>query len=184
MIRINSGKYRGRKLKVYEREDLRPLPSRGRESLINRIQDKIADASVLELFAGSGIFAIECLSRGAKDAIFVDADRKVISLLKENIASINLTEDVKFVANDVFKLNSGRLGKKDIIFADPPFGKNMIEKLLQWIKENDLLNDDGILALKHEYPMDLPELENFRGPDTRKFASVGITLYYKNETSE
>ena len=85
MIRITSGLYRGRSLKTPPNTKTRPTASRVRAALLNSLQDRIPEARVVDLFAGSGGLGFEALSRGAAQVTFVDSDRNAQKAIQENI---------------------------------------------------------------------------------------------------
>ena len=179
MLRINSGIYRGRKIEVLDSKDIRPLPSRGRESLINRISDLLYGAHVLDGFAGSGIFGIECLSREAEFVTFIERDRRAISLLRKNLEKLGIEKDkYEIIGGDIFSyIPHGR--KYDIVFSDPPFFCGLVDRFVKWVLKYELVKVGGVLTIKHEIELKMDEIEGFDKPDTRKFASVGITNYRK-----
>lgn len=116
-MRVISGSARGRKLKSPENYDIRPTTDKVKESVFNIIQFDIEGRRVLDLFAGTGQLGIECLSRGAAEAVFVDGSRESVKIVKENLKSCGMSAPV-FQEDALSFLR--RAGKFDLIFVDPP----------------------------------------------------------------
>ena len=108
MLRVISGKVRGLKLDTPKNEDVRPTTDRVKESLFNIINPYIIDSNVLDLFAGTGSLGIECLSRGASSAIFVDVSKESINIVKSNIKKARV-ENESTILNLDFKNAIDRL---------------------------------------------------------------------------
>jgi 16S rRNA (guanine966-N2)-methyltransferase len=134
-VRIIGGKYRGRRLNFPDLLGLRPTPDRVRETLFNWLMNDIYDSLVLDLFAGSGALGIEALSRGSKHVIFVEKDPKAASFIQENLEKLGVEKDrYKIYVSDALKaletLNTLHAEPRDLIFLDPPFGKNLLAESL------------------------------------------------------
>ena len=151
-MRIISGKYKGKKLKGYDIEGTRPTMDRVKESLFSSIQNYIPDSICLDLFSGSGNLSIEALSEGAKYAYSIDSNYKAIKTIKKNIDTIRV-EDIEVLNMDyieALKYFYNKNIKFDIIFLDPPYKTNYIEKSIKLIDEYNLLNDDGIIVCESD----------------------------------
>jgi 16S rRNA (guanine966-N2)-methyltransferase len=177
MLRICSGNLRGRKIPVYDEGTIRPLTIRARDSLLNRIQFEIPGAIILDAFAGSGIFGIEGLSRGATHVTFLESDIRAVKQLQENLKKLDLQGHSNIESGDLFRKK--RISRQDytVIFADPPFDKEFCQPFLTWLRERDLLKNCGILALKHEKTTEMLPIPDFTEPETRHFSGVSITIY-------
>ena len=112
------------------------------------------DNNILDLFAGTGSLGIECLSRGANKCVFVDKSKESMSIVKSNIKKARV-ENESITLNTDFKsavLSLGRQGEKfTIIFMDPPYYKNMFIDALSSVDENNLLEEDGIIAVSYTH---------------------------------
>jgi len=146
-MRIIAGESRGRKIKVPR--GIRPTQDKVRESIFNILGNRVVDAIILDLFAGSGSFGLEAISRGAKKAIFVEISPKAIKIMRENIDMLGYKEKAKVIHADAIKiiksLESDTL-HPDIIFADPPYNREFVERVLQIIKTK---NSSSFLILEH-----------------------------------
>ena len=147
-MRIISGKYKGKKLRGFNIEGTRPTMDRIKESLFGMIQTHIPNSIVLDLFAGSGSLGLEAISNGAKKCYLIDKNIEAIKIIKEN--SQNIDEDLKIMNIDYKKFLKNTEEKFDIIFLDPPYKENQMDKSLRIIEERDLLNEKGIVICEYE----------------------------------
>lgn len=144
-MRVIAGKVRGHKLLSLEGHTTRPTTDKIKESVFNIIQFTISGKVVLDLFAGSGAFGIEALSRGAGSAVFVDKSGEACSIIEQNIAKTKMSEFSLVLHRDSFEYLKSTAGKKfDIIFLDPPYGTDLLTKALAIIAQKDALSVDGI----------------------------------------
>ena len=151
-VKIISGKYKGRVLDGFDLKGTRPTMDRVKESLFGMIQEKIEDSIVLDLFSGSGNLGIEALSEGAKFAYLVDNNRKAIDIIRKNITKIGIQE-VEIICKDyknALQYLNDHHDKFDIIFLDPPYQTNDIEKSLELIYDYDLLQQEGIVVCESD----------------------------------
>ena len=158
-MQIITGKYRARKLKAVDSDSTRPTLARVKESVFNLIFDKISGSIVLDLFAGSGAFGAECISRGASEVYFVDKEEKAIRTIKQN--TLNMVENFQVIKSDYIGAISefARQNKKfDLVYLDPPYDTNFAITALDMIQKNDLLNDNASIVVEHKFANDLQNL--------------------------
>lgn len=151
-MRIIAGKFKGRKLDFPKGPDIRPTQDRVREALFNVIAQYVAGARVLDLFSGSGALGIEALSRKAKDVTFVDNNPKCISIIKSNLANINIKLGVNILKMDVLKAINilSQKGKVfDIIFLDPPYHSDLLKKTLIKLSQYDIVSQNNLIIAEH-----------------------------------
>ena len=171
-MRVISGIYKGKKLDGFNIDGTRPTMDRVKESIFGSIQNYVKDSVVLDLFAGSGNLGIETISNGSKYCYFVDNNKEVIKVLKDNINSFNINDKCRVLFNDYKKaLNNFKDNniKFDIIFIDPPYRYMIMEEIIDIINKYNLLNDNGILVLEFQldklndsYPrLDLLKKKNY-----------------------
>ena len=155
-MRIIGGIYRGKKITLPEDKKTRPLKDIVKESIFNLIEHsnkfkiEIKNSLVLDLFAGSGSFGLECISRCAKKVVFIENYSKILNILKRNINSINATKNTNIIEKNCFDylLENNQFQKKfNLIFLDPPYKEERINVLIDKIKENEFLKDDGIIIV-------------------------------------
>lgn len=149
-MKIISGKYKGRNLKGFDIIGTRPTMDRVKESMFAMIQNKVSNAVVLDLFAGSGSLGIEALSNGAKKCYFVDNNKEAIDTIRENLKGIENAVLMNTDYNKALKSFRDDAIKFDIIILDPPYDRCFINKILTFIYDNQLLNDDGIIVCEYE----------------------------------
>ena len=142
MIKIIAGKYKNRKLKIFNLQNVRPTQARVRKSVMDILQN-FNDKKVLDLFSGVGTLGIESYSRGAKHITFVDNNLKVLDVLNKNLELLSIN-DYSIVKSDAIKFLKNTNQKFDLIFADPPYGKFDFLDLIPFVKEN--LNTNGIFC--------------------------------------
>ncbi len=178
MIRITGGALKGIRLSVPKAGKVRPTAERVRESLFNIIRAYLLDAEVLDLFAGTGALGIEALSRGAKEVVFVENNRAVLRVLKDNLEKCNLTQKSLILPLSVTKaLSLLKASNKsfDLIFADPPYSMASIEELIPPMLS--LLKEGGIAVIEHDENRLVNLVESgFTIEDKRKIGQTVITF--------
>lgn len=151
-MRIIAGSARGRRLKAPKGRALRPTAARVKEALFDILQHELSGAKVLDLFAGTGNLTVEALSRGAVEAILVDASAQSARTIRENLRRLDLTDCAKVLITPVsraMRLLGGRRETFDIIFLDPPYDQGLVEKTIRMIARNGLLRNSGSLVAEH-----------------------------------
>ncbi len=129
-IRIIGGEYRGRRIAVPERRDLRPTPDRVRETLFNWLGQTLETKTCLDLFAGSGALGFEAASRGAARVVMVESDRSVFAALKKTLDLIGARQ-IDLILGDAFDYLRKSDQRFDVVFLDPPFRQNALPALLE-----------------------------------------------------
>jgi 16S rRNA (guanine966-N2)-methyltransferase len=150
-LRIISGKWRNRKLDFMHNVNLRPTPERIRETVFNWITNYIHNANVLDCFAGSGIFAIEALSRGAATATIIDNSAIAISNINNNINKIGISNIDVINQDCLLHLQKNKQNiKYDLVFIDPPFHKNMLDKTCALLNDNNFICTGSLIYTESE----------------------------------
>ena len=129
-IRIIAGEYRGRRIAVPDRPDLRPTPDRVRETLFNWLGQRLDGLACLDLFAGSGALGFEAASRGGARVVMVENDRTVFSSLEKSRALLDARR-VELVCADAFDYLQTAREAFDVVFLDPPFRQNAARAALE-----------------------------------------------------
>ena len=180
-MRVITGTARGRKLKEPVGMDIRPTTDGVKEAVFSMLQFDIEGRRCLDLFAGTGQLGIECLSRGAASVTFVDESREAIALVRENLSRCRMTADVVQTDSVGF---IGRDGKYDIIFLDPPYDTDLLEKSLEKIVKFDILNDGGIIICESRLEKTLPALSApYFVEKERTYGKIKITVCGKRNES-
>lgn len=150
-MRVISGIYKGKKLDGFDIDGTRPTMDRVKESMFAMIQDKIPNSICLDLFAGSGSLGIEAISNGNLKTYFVDNNPEILKILKNNLKGIKGDYEVLELDYDkALKQFRDNNIKFDIIILDPPYHKLYINRILDFIVQNNLLNDNGIIVCEYE----------------------------------
>lgn len=158
-MRIVAGKYRGKKLFSPEGKDVRPTSERAREAIFNilnsRFDSEYGSLKIADIFAGTGAFGLEALSRGFNSVTFVDRD---VSLVRKNTALFTKEQDkIKIIKADA--LNLPRVGTKfEMVFMDAPYNKGLTEDVLKQLIQKDWLADKSLCVIEvkcDEHP-DIP----------------------------
>tara|TARA_B100001059_G_scaffold216214_1_gene234447 strand:- start:289 stop:879 length:591 start_codon:yes stop_codon:yes gene_type:complete len=157
-VRIISGKWRNRVLKVENLEGLRPTSERIRETLFNWLRADISGVNCLDLFAGTGSLGFEALSRGADNCIFIDKTEATIKQLKKAKVLFNAENChiVKTNASDFLFLN--KKNSYDLVFLDPPFADNMIDETINQIAKYGLVTPNGYIYIEINKNQKIPDL--------------------------
>ena len=141
----------------------RPTTDRVRESIFSSIGERVINAAVLDLFAGSGSLGIEALSRGAKSATFVDTARDACAIINKNLEKANLTGGTTRGSDVRSFISSRASGEFDLIFADPPYARDevsaaMVEAVVTSESLCNSLSDSGIMVLETLARAESPDL--------------------------
>lgn len=152
-MRVISGKRKGHILKAVPGMGTRPTSDKVKEALFNMIGPYFSSGIALDLYGGSGGLGIEALSRGMDHVIFVDHDKKAVSVIKENLRKTNLFDQAEVYCNDAKRALRAlvkRNMKFDYIFLDPPYAKQQLESDMLFIDENSILSDSGTIICEHD----------------------------------
>lgn len=149
-MRVIAGSARRIPLKSLDGMDTRPTTDRIKETLFNILAPCLYDSRFLDLFAGSGGIGIEALSRGAKEAVFVEKNPKAMQCIQENLQKTHLSSKGTTMAMDVMTALYRLEGKKqfDYIFLDPPYREKLEQKVLVYLADSELLSEDGIIIVE------------------------------------
>ena len=186
-MRVITGSARGRRLGELEGMETRPTTDRVKEGLFNIIQFDIEGRKVLDLFAGTGQLGIECLSRGAASAVFVDRRADAVKLIRENLKVTDLTDRARVVAGDSVEYLKSVREKFDLILLDPPYAAGLLEPVIAHIARFDILAPHGIIVAEHPAGTVLPALSApYRPHRTYRYGRIGLTVYRRsgNEKNE
>ncbi|CAB1064270.1 16S rRNA (guanine(966)-N(2))-methyltransferase (EC [Olavius sp. associated proteobacterium Delta 1] len=179
-LRIIAGDLKGRKLRSVPGTKTRPTANRTREAIFNILASQIPGSRVLDLFAGTGAFGIEALSRKADAAVFIDIDTDSISVLQANIESLFLERQTKIIRWDLIKnlncLHSLSIAF-NLVFMDPPYLKNMIEPTLRNLHiSQSLVSGTRVIVEHSEREPALAGQLPFEIADQRKYGKTLVTI--------
>ncbi|HKK32802.1 MAG TPA: 16S rRNA (guanine(966)-N(2))-methyltransferase RsmD [Desulfomicrobiaceae bacterium] len=154
-MRIISGRFGGRVLRTTSGPGYRPATGRVRESLFSMLEARgicWSETRVIDIFAGSGSLGIECLSRGAPQAWFVEKSPRAAGLIRRNLQELGArSSEYEVVTRDLFTfLASPPSVRFQLAFLDPPYGRNLLKPAVDRLLETGLVNDDALICAEVE----------------------------------
>lgn len=172
-MRVTSGKYRSLKLVSLDSLDTRPTLAKVKEAIFNMLMNKVNGKVCLDLFAGSGALGIEALSLGAQWVDFNDSSYQATKVIKENLTKIK-SKDFNLTKDDYLTFLKKTTNTYDLIFLDPPYHLNLLDKVIKLILENNLLNEDGLIICEMASETIL-NLEEYQELEIYKEKKYGLT---------
>lgn len=173
-MRIAGGTARGATLKVPKISDIRPAQEMVRQAVFSILGDKIESAQVLDLYAGSGAYGLEALSRGAAFAVFVDSHPMAVQTIIDNATKAKFEDQIEAIRHDALRHLTDSHESYDIIFADPPYSYQELKPLLYHLAEH--LKSDGLLIFEHDKKTTV-ESSSLELIDQRKYGASTISIF-------
>ena len=171
-VRIISGKYGGRTIKAPGRRSTHAMSERIRNALFNSLAGRVADANVLDAFAGSGGVGIEALSRGAKHCMFIERDHAAARIIQGNLERIGAQNEGVVISTTVTNwLSTADPRLFDIIFADPPYFDTQLNTVLRLA---NLLAEGGLMIVSLPTDQELPAMKGIKIIDERIYGNAKI----------
>jgi len=181
-MRVIAGKYKRRQLIASDDLSIRPLMDRVKEYIFNVVQDWVPEGNILDVFAGSGSFGIEALSRGASSVTFVDVNPKAIAAIERNMKHLKVDETWRIAKQDALEFLSRNTQRYDLVFCDPPYDMGSFDTFLETLGTYPLLEDDGMLIIEHYSKNQLPpSFGNYELYRDKKFGKTLISMYRMKE---
>jgi 16S rRNA (guanine966-N2)-methyltransferase len=171
-VRIIAGSRKGHTIFAPKGRDTRPTGDRVREAAFNLI-GPVDEATVLDLFAGSGAMGLEALSRGAASAVFVESDRNACRTIERNLAKLGLT-GASVLCRDALQALAAESRTYDLVLCDPPYGFEDHPRLAGYLKR--VLAPNGLLVYETAAKQQ-PELEGLTVRTSRTYGSARLTLF-------
>jgi 16S rRNA (guanine966-N2)-methyltransferase len=165
---------------------IRPTSDRVREAIFNILGVTINDATVLDLFAGTGSFGLESLSRGAQSVVFIDQNSDALKIIGQNLRTCFTRPAARAFQYDLTKSASlKRLQKQlpenlqfNLVFLDPPYEKKLAVKLLEMVEKSGLLAAEALVIAEERLNQDLPDIINgLQLTDKRHYGETGLWFY-------
>ncbi len=182
-MQIIAGKFKGLKLHSPQGKGrnsiVRPTSSRVRTNIFNlltnsHLGNRVENARVLDLFAGTGVMGLEALSRGASFTTFVENNSTSINLVKRNIAKTNRGAQTSVMNVDATRLPTNSGLPYELVLMDPPYGKNLVMDTLKSIHEGRWTTLRSIVVIESDGPL-MPS-EEFVISETRRYGSTHVTI--------
>ncbi len=183
MIRIISGKHRGRKIQAPKNLPVRPTTDRAKESLFNILNNHFYfdEVTALDLCSGTGNISYELASRGCPDIIAIDDNHACVKFIQETAEKLEMDTLHAFRA-EIFQFVEKDSKTYDLIFADPPFDFDQYEKLVEKIFEKNLLSEEGFLVVEHQSMQDLSSFPHFS--NVRAYGNVSFSFFEHGSEEE
>jgi 16S rRNA (guanine966-N2)-methyltransferase len=174
-LRVAGGEAGGRRLDAPR--GIRPTQGLVREAIFNIVGPLLADATVLDLFAGSGALGIEALSRGAARATFVDRDEQAVSVIRRNLDALGLAERGRAARADVTRwlpANAGDVRRASLVLLDPPYNDAVLEHALALL--DGVVAERTTVVVEHAHRHALPGLRRLRPGRRRRYGDTALTV--------
>lgn len=159
-MRVIAGSARSLPLKTVPGMNVRPTTDRIKETLFNILSPYIPGARFLDLFSGSGAIGIEALSRGAREAVFVEKDRRALDCIRENLRFTKLTENACVIPSDVFQALKSLPEEAqpfDLIFMDPPYSRGLEGEVLRLLRTLPAADENTLVIVEADLETVLPD---------------------------
>lgn len=179
-MRIIGGRAKGSQIYAPKGQDTRPTQDRVRESLFNILQRDVQDATVLDLFAGSGALALEAVSRGASRAVVVDHAREAVQCIRRNVEKLGFAEDVRILPREyhaAIQLLAREGLRFDLVFLDPPYRMDTLGEITGEIKEAGLLQEGALVVVEHRRDGAPAMNEGFVLQSKRSYGDTEISIF-------
>jgi len=180
-MRIIAGTFGGRRLHPPRGPAIRPTADRVREAIFSIIGPAVAGAEVLDLFAGTGAMGLEALSRGAARATFVDQSRHAVQLIRLNVELCRTSDRVSVIqgsASEVIRRLAAQREAFDLIFIDPPYGRNTIQQILRILGE--VARPETMVVAEHGSRDLLPvQLQEWSQTEERHYGDTMVSFYIR-----
>ncbi|MEN8194689.1 MAG: 16S rRNA (guanine(966)-N(2))-methyltransferase RsmD [Bacteroidota bacterium] len=180
MMRIISGKFKGRIIKFPKSKLVRPTTDKNKEAIFNILNNQIDFDGIkaCDIYAGSGSLGLETLSRGADKVHFIEKNFHVQKMLKENIASLNSDDNCKVLKMSALKFSSMEdHDQYDLIILDPPFFQDDIHQVVKNLLVNNFLKKNGILLVERSIQTEKKDVENFGINPAKRLGDSLIYIY-------
>ena len=180
-MRIIAGKAKGQKLIPPATMETRPTLDRVKEAMFSIIQGYIPNAKVVDVFAGTGSLGLEAASRGAKEVYLIDKSPVTYPLLKENVEKLKFQEfahPLNMDSYEALKLLANKWKVFDLIFIDPPYCKEMIPEAIKIIKENNMMDKEGIIVTQIDSIEEIYEgYKDIKLIRSKKYGNTTVCFY-------
>ena len=176
-MRVIAGIRRGCKLFEFEGDAIRPTTDRVKENMFNLLAPYLAEAQVLDLFAGSGALAIEAISRGARGAVLCDNAKTSIDLIRRNIKKADFISVAAVVQMDAVSYLKTCKKTFDVILLDPPYNTGLLKKAMRTVVEYEILSRDGILMAERDDTEPIDAVQGLKLLKERRYGRTHICLF-------
>ncbi|MCF8045187.1 MAG: 16S rRNA (guanine(966)-N(2))-methyltransferase RsmD [Desulfarculaceae bacterium] len=182
-MRIISGRFKGRKLTAPENRSIRPTSDKAREAVFSIIGSKVEKACILDLFAGTGAFGIEAISRGARRTTFVETSEKALDTIEKNINLLGIENEADLIQGPIpHVFTRGEFSGRtfEIIFLDPPYDGNFITSTLENTHFLNFVTESTLVIAEHPiFRQEIALSGHLELIDRRKYGKTMISFFRK-----
>ena len=181
MMRVISGEYRGIRLRAPRGTGTRPPTGRVRESIFSALGERVRGAHILDLYAGSGSFGIEALSRGGRSAVFVERSRPALAALRSNLETVGAADAAEVVSSSVerYLANHPEEGRFNIVFADPPWDISSEDLAAVLERVSGRMSRGAVAVVTRRASDSAPVARGLEIADRRRHGDAEIIRYLK-----
>ena len=174
--RIIGGSLRGSRLPYKANKSIRPTENKTKETLFNWLLNNLKGKTCLDMFAGTGSLGIEAISRGAEKVVFVEKQKGQADSLKLNLERLKVDQSSHVLHANIFSVDFDNLPYQfDLLFLDPPFRENLIQRSLDFVQSKNIVSPEALIYLECEKELNL--LEITEGLTLLKKSKGGQTNY-------
>jgi len=184
-MRIVAGEFGGRKLLAPKGGGIRPTADRVREAIFNIIAPHIREAHVLDLFAGTGAFGLEALSRGAAEAVLVDQNAEAVRLIRSNMELCGVLDRAHVIhgaVDRIVKRLASRGSAFDVVFLDPPYRKGFLEEAISLAEQ--VARPEAIVIAEHDTRDLSPDRSGkWLRAEKRRYGDTTVSFYIMEQSN-
>ena len=175
-LRLTGGTLRSRSVRTPSGRAVRPTPARVKEALFSILADRLDDANVLDLFAGTGALGFEALSRGAAHATFVEQHRPTADALRGTAQALGLTDRTTVLAMPAERAARVVEGRYDLVFADPPYAHAYPAATFATLRERGSIDERSLVVYEHSSHQPAPADPAFRLQREAAYGAVALAF--------
>jgi 16S rRNA (guanine966-N2)-methyltransferase len=175
-VRLTGGTLRSRSVRTPSGRAVRPTPARVKEALFSILADRIADANVLDLFAGSGALGFEALSRGAAHATFVEQHRPTADALRGTAEDLGVSDRTTVLSLSTERAARMVSGRYDLVFADPPYAQPYPAATFATLRERGAIDERSLVVYEHSAREQAPADPAFTVQRTAVYGEVALAF--------
>ncbi len=186
-MKIISGKWGGQAIPGKSSEKLRPTSDKVKEAIFDQLQARFVDSweaiRVLDLFAGTGAFGLEALSRGAKKVVFVDHHLQTVRNIEKTLAGFGATEQSEVLckgALDAIRWLNRRKDEFDLIFIDPPYREDWVQAALVGLQDHSLLARKGLVICEYDKRESITQKVLWKEEGARRYGDTMVSILSPN----
>jgi len=175
-LTITGGTLRSRRVPTPPGRGTRPTPARVKEALFSILGSRVADARVLDLYAGSGALGFEALSRGAAQATFVERHRPTAAALRASAQRLGVDAQVEVLNVPAERAARDLSGRYDVVFADPPYAQPYPAPVFRALRERNAIDEDTTVVYEHSSRTEPPDDPALRAERSERYGEVALTF--------